>query len=72
MSLYKKSNKLDSLNHYDTHLLCVLERLGHNYRLTTAHLLLQVNLDKIMHTRCDFDASSARTRRVSALDKYQN
>ena len=42
------------------------------YRLVTAYLLLRVNLDKIMHTRSDFDASSARTRRVSALDKHQN
>ena len=43
-----------------------------NYRLITAYLLLRVNLDKIMHARWDFDAQSARTRRVSALDKYQN
>ena len=43
-----------------------------NYRLTTAYLLLRVNLDKIMHACWDFDASSARTRRVSALDKHQN
>ena len=43
-----------------------------NYRLITAYLLLWVNLDKIMHARWDFDASSARTRRVSALDKHQN
>ena len=43
-----------------------------NYRLITAYLLLRVNLDKIMHARWDFDASSARTRRVSALDKHQN
>ena len=43
-----------------------------NYRLITAYLLLRVNLDKIMHARLDFDASSARTRRVSALDKHQN
>ena len=42
------------------------------YRLITAYLLLQVNLDKIMHARGDFDAFSARTRRVSALDKHQN
>ena len=42
------------------------------YRLMTAYLLLRVNLDKIMHARWDFDASSARTRRVSALDKHQN
>ena len=43
-----------------------------NYRLITAYLLLRVNLDKIMHARWDFDASSAQTRRVSALDKHQN
>ena len=43
-----------------------------DYRLITAYLLLRVNLDKIMHARWDFDASSARTRRVSALDKHQN
>ena len=43
-----------------------------NYRLITAYLLLRVNLDKIMHALWDFDASSARTRRVSALDKHQN
>ena len=43
-----------------------------NYRLITAYLLLRVNLDKIMHARWDFDASSARTRRVSALVKHQN
>ena len=42
------------------------------YRLITAYLLLRVNLDKIMHARWDFDASSAQTRRVSALDKHQN
>ena len=45
---------------------------GNNYRLITAYLLLRVNLDKIMHARWDFDASSAQTRRVSALDKHQN
>ena len=44
----------------------------HIYRLITAYLLLRVNLDKIMHARWDFDASSARTWRVSALDKHQN
>ena len=44
----------------------------HIYRLITAYLLLRVNLDKIMHARWDFDASSARTRRVNALDKHQN
>ena len=42
------------------------------YRLITAYLLLRVNLDKIMHARWDFDASSTQTRRVSALDKHQN
>ena len=42
------------------------------YRLITAYLLLRVNLDKIMHAHWDFDASSAQTRRVSALDKHQN
>ena len=41
------------------------------YRLITAYLLLRVNLDKIMHARWDFDASSARTRRVSALDNIK-
>ena len=57
-------------------LLCFAPNLQsfnvNNYRLITAYLLLQVNLDKIMHARWDFDASSARTRRVSALDKHQN
>ena len=43
-----------------------------NYRLITAYLLLRVNLDKIMHARWNFDVSSARTRRVSALDRRQN
>ena len=47
-------------------------KLPINYRLITAYLLLRVNLDKIMHARWDFDASSARTRKVSALDKHQN
>ena len=42
------------------------------YRLITAYLLLRVNCDKIMYGRWDFDASSAQTRRVSALDKHQN
>ena len=40
--------------------------------LITTYLLLRVNLDKIMHACWDFDASSARNRRVSALDKHQN
>ena len=43
-----------------------------NYRLITVYLLLRVNLDKIMHACWNFDTSSARTRRVSALDKHQN
>ena len=42
------------------------------YRLLTAYLFLQVNCDKIMHVRWDFDASNAWTQRVSALDKHQN
>ena len=45
---------------------------GHTYGLITAYLLLRVSLDKIMHAGCDFDASSARTRRVSAFDKHQS
>ena len=53
---------------YENHICCLLMI----YRLITAYLLLRVNLDKIMHARWDFDASSARTRRVSALDKHQN
>ena len=51
---------------------CVVEMLPRIYRLITAYLLLRVNLDKIMHAHWDFDASSARTQRVSALDKHQN
>ena len=47
-------------------------QLPNIYRLITAYLLLRVNLDKIMHARWDFDASSARIQRVSALDKHQN
>ena len=35
-----------------------------NYRLITAYLLLRVNLDKIMHTRWDFDASSAQASKL--------
>ena len=38
-----------------------------NYRLITVCLLLQVNGDKIMHVRWDFDASNARTCRVSTV-----
>ena len=49
-----------------------LNILVNNSRLITAYILLRVNLDKIMHARWDFDASSARTRRVGALDKHQN
>ena len=43
-----------------------------NYRLIPAYLLSRVNLYIIMHTLWDFDALSARTRRVSALDNHQN
>ena len=43
-----------------------------NYRLITVYLLLQVNLDKLMHRCWDFDASCARNWKVSALDKNQN
>ena len=51
----------------------ILLQLGyHIYRLITASLLLRVNCDKIMHVRWDFDASCARTQRVSTLDKHQN
>ena len=32
---------------------------------------MSVNCDKMIHERCDFDASSAQTRRVSAVDKHQ-
>ena len=46
--------------------------ISHIYRLITAYLLLRVNLDKKMHAHWDFDASSARTWKVSALDKHQN
>ena len=42
------------------------------YRLITAFLLIRVNCDKIIHACWDFDASSAWTRGVSALDKHQN
>ena len=61
------TQKLDFINFFYTVLTKWI-----NYRLITAYLLLRVNLDKIMHTRWDFDASSARTQRVSALDKHQN
>ena len=47
-------------------------QVGDICRLITAYLLLRVNLDKIMHACWDFDALSARTRRMSALDKHQN
>ena len=33
---------------------------------------MRVNYDKIMEARWNFDASSARTRRVSVLGKHQN
>ena len=52
--------------------LCNHPTVWLNYRLITAYLLLRVNLDKIMLTRWDFDASSAWTRTGSALDKHQN
>ena len=56
--------------------ICCLEDTGVNltnyYRLIPAYLLLGVNYDKIMHASWDFDVLSARTRRVSAFDKYQN
>ena len=42
------------------------------YRLITAYLFVWVNYDKIMHMRWNFDASSAQTQRVNALDKHQN
>ena len=42
------------------------------YRLITVYLLKQVNCDKIMHVRWDFDVSNARTQRVCALDKHEN
>ena len=41
------------------------------YRWKTA-LFLRVHCDKIRHVCWDFDASSAQTRKVSALDKHQN
>ena len=44
----------------------------YDYRLITVYLLLRVNCDTMMHGCWDFDASSAWTRRVSALDKHQN
>ena len=61
-------------HHLNTFRLQVIRlgRCSYIYRLITAYLLLRVNLDKIMHARWDFDASSARTRRVSAMDKHQN
>ena len=57
---------------YATLFKILCEGYQFTYRLITACLLLRVNLDKIMHARWDFDVSSARTRRVSALDKHQN
>ena len=36
------------------------------YKLITVYLLLQENLDKIMHARWDFDVSSARKQKVNA------
>ena len=57
---------------YRADLIMKTFHMHNNYRLMTAYLLSRVNLDKTMHARWDFDASSARTRRVSALDKHQN
>ena len=58
--------QIAAMLHSSTEMKCVI------YRLITAYSLLRVNLDKIMHARWNFDASSARTQRVSALDKHQN
>ena len=72
--LCKLISAVPDLNDYCcTHFECSFyAKSSNSYRLITAYLLLRVNLDKIMHARWDFDASSARTRRVSALDKHQN
>ena len=47
-----------------------------NYRLITAYLLLRVNLDKIMHARWDFNASSAQAwklkRKCIILPKFSS
>ena len=51
---------------------CFFNQKWINCRLITAYLLLRVNLDKIMHALWNFDASSKRTWRVSALNKHQN
>ena len=42
------------------------------FQFLLSYTILRVNLDKIMHARWEFDASSARNRRVSTLDKHQN
>ena len=47
------------------------EYLGIIYRLRTLYLFFQVNCDKIIQAYWDFDASSAQTQRVNALDKHQ-
>ena len=65
----KKSGSVELMTNSPIH---NLNTALNNYRLITAYLLLGVNLDKIMHASWEFDASSARTRRVSALDKHQN
>ena len=58
----KTQNKLKNIMYY----ICNI------YRLITTYLLLRMNCDKILHVHWHFDASSTRTRRVSALDKHQN
>ena len=68
----KLCNLTARLHHESLSISAWMQWEGIGYRLITAYLLLRVNLDKIMHARWDFDASSARTRRVSALDKHQN
>ena len=68
--LVKKKLKISINNPVISSYDAITYTVKYNCRLITAYLLLQVNLDKIMHVRWDFDASSAR--RVSALDKHQN
>ena len=65
-------NHVSQINLFVTSIYWAFNLANNTYRLITAYLLLRVNLDKIMHARWDFDASSARTRRVSALDTHQN
>ena len=71
MTFWNNDEKLKTNNQF-LHLVMKWRGTSMSYRLITAYLLLRVNLDKIMHARWDFDESSARTRRVSALDKHQN